>query len=166
VAASYALNHLEQVRGLVLLSPSGVVTESWQRNWQQQYWKQLGMALGDWVVRSLFSLVKLFPWKLPLSGWLQKRAIRQPPDATAKILFQRRRAEIQAEFLQDRLNFLSVPVLILCGDRDRPQTLESSRTYANLCPRSQLNTIPDADESVAETSPDLVVQEIRQFLQL
>ncbi len=165
VAASYALENLEQVSGLVLLSPSGVVTESWYKNWQQQHWKQLLIAFASSVVRSLDSLLRLSPWNLPRQSWLKKFALRQPPDATAKILFQRRRAEIEAEFLQDRLNFLQVPVLVLCGDRDRPQTLETSRTYAGLCPQAQLKMIPEADASLAETLPDRVVEEIRQFLQ-
>lgn len=164
VAASYALKHLEQVRGLVLLSPEGVATEYWQKNWQQQYWQQRGRSIAAWFVRSLSSLVNQLPWDLPLQRWLQKRAPTLSTDATAKLLFQRRRAEIESEFLQDRLNSLDVPVLVLCGDRDQPQTGEISRTYASLCPQGQLNILPETDGARAETLPDRVVEEIRQFL--
>lgn len=165
VAASYALKHWEQVRGLVLLAPSGVVTESWQKNWQQQNWQHRGRAIAAWLVRSLSSLVKQLPGDLPIQRWLKKRALPQPPDATAKLLFQRRRAEIEAEFLHDRLNVLQVPILVLCGDRDQPQTIEIARAYASLCPQGELKMIPETDGSLAETLSDRVAAEIRQFLQ-
>lgn len=164
VAASYALKHREQVRGLVLLAPEGVVTESWHKHWQQQNWQHRSQAIAAWFWRSLSKMVKQLPWDLPLQRWLQKRALPQPPDATAKLLFQRRRAEIEAESLSDRLQFLTLPVLVLCGDRDRVQTLEISRTYASLCPQGKLTIIPETDGSLAERLPDLVVQEIQGFL--
>lgn len=164
VAASYALKHLERVSGLVLLSPEGVLTDDWQKNWQQQYWQQQRKAIASWLWRSLSKLVNQLPWDLPLQRWLQKLALNQGTDPTAKLIFQRRRAEIEAEFLQDRLNSLTVPVLVLCGDRDKPQTLEISRAYASLCPQAQLKIIPDIDGSLAETLPDRVAEAIQQFL--
>jgi pimeloyl-ACP methyl ester carboxylesterase len=164
VAASYALKNLEQVKGLVLLAPEGVVTESWHKNWQQQNWQHRSKKIADWLWRSLSNIVKQLPGNLSLQRWLQKQALPQPPDATAKLLFQRRRAEIQAESLHDRLQFLNLPVLVLCGDRDRPQTLEICRVYARLCPQGKLTIIPETDGTLAESLPDLVVQEIQQFL--
>ncbi len=164
VAASYALKHWERVSGLVLLSPEGILTHDWQKNWQKQYWQQQGKSLKFWLLRSLSQLVNQLPWDLPLQRWLQKLALSQSPDPTAKLLFQRRRAEIEAEFLQDRLNSLTTPVLVLCGDRDQPQTIEISRAYASLCPQAKLKLIPEADGSLAETLPDLVAEAIQQFL--
>lgn len=164
VAASYALKHLERVSGLVLLSPEGVLTDDWQKNWHQQYWQKQRKTIASWLVRSLSKLVNKLPWDLPLQRWLQKLALNQSTDSTAKGIFQRRRAEIEAEFLQDRLNSLTTPVLVLCGDRDQPQIQEMSRVYASLCPQAQLKIIPEADGSLAETFPDRLATEIQQFL--
>lgn len=164
VAASYALKHLEQVSGLVLLSPEGILTEDWQKSWRQQYWQQQKKAIASWLWRSLLKLVNQLPWDLPIQRWLQKLALDQSTDPTAKVLFHRRRAEIEAEFLQDRLNFLTIPVLVLCGERDQAHTLEISRAYARLCPQAELKIIPEADGSFGETWPSRVAEAIQQFL--
>ena len=165
VAASYAIKNLERVRGLVLLSPEGIVTENWQENWLQQHWQEREKSVASSFVRFLSTIVKQLPWDLPLKRWLQTLLLGDPGDPTDKLFFKRPSAEIEAEFLHDFLNFLRVPVVVLCGDRDRPQTIEISRAYATLCPQGQLKMIPEADTSLPETLPNLVAEEIGQFLQ-
>jgi pimeloyl-ACP methyl ester carboxylesterase len=74
------------------------------------------------------------------------------------------RSEIQAELLQEQLEALKVPTLILQGGNDSNQAIAQSQTYAQKASGAQLQLIDQGGNDVAEASPELVAQCIQDFI--
>ncbi|MBD2740165.1 alpha/beta hydrolase [Coleofasciculus sp. FACHB-1120] len=173
IAASFALKYLEQVRGLVLIAPIGVEAEGLRTERSRpslftSLFKRLSKVISSGS-RSLIDAInrvsnnRLFARK---QTGQKKRRQEQPVQfpTTDKLLFQRRRAEIQAELLKERLEWLKVPVLILQGDRDNRSRIAESQAYADLTPSAQLEIIGFAGNDLPEALPDVVAQYIRDFV--
>ena len=161
VAASYALKYLDRVEGLVLIAPEGVEVEGLRWRW----WKArlLKLPVVGWVLRSLHSLRKALKLRNPDQLLQQRRQLLDFPIA-CKLLFQRRRAEIRAEQLQEQLKWLKVPVLVLQGEQDTPAARLLNQTYAQLAPDAKLQQLPSTSSQLLETQPDAVAQAIRGFV--
>lgn len=166
IAASYALKHPEQALGLVLLAPEGVKAEGVRRNWWWARWLMGQPKLVDKLLQWLPYLAKLkLPGGLqkikPLLGRLQQ--ILESP-AACELLFKRRKAEIEAELLQDKLAFLKIPVLILHGEQDTPTQKTLCQTYAKLAPQAQIKIISTSTDDLPEQMPDELAGYIRQLV--
>lgn len=66
--------------------------------------------------------------------------------------------------VMERLAELSMPVLIICGDRDVMTPLKYSRFMAERIPGARLAVIPDTGHMVYLEKPDEVNVEIEKFL--
>ncbi len=166
VAASYAVKYAEQVRGLVLVSPEGVKAGQVKQRWLAARWLASQPPIAFWAVRSLYPLAKMMGWQTRFDEWLElRRHLLQCP-ASPQLLFQRKRAEIQAELLDDRLPWLKVPTLILQGAQDRPATLAMSQSYAALLPSAELRSIAAGGNNLPQQVPHTVAQHIREFVRL
>jgi haloalkane dehalogenase len=95
---------------------------------------------------------------------LQLRKQLNRSTTACKLLFQRRRSEIQAELLQERLESLKVSTLILQGSNDSNQAIAQSQTYANNIPNAQLQMIDNGGHDLPEALPELVAQSIGEFI--
>ncbi|HAA30285.1 MAG TPA: alpha/beta hydrolase [Cyanobacteria bacterium UBA8553] len=164
IAASYALKYLDQVSGLVLLEPEGVQTEGYWANWQWAKWLVGRPSLGYGILRSLLPIARLFGRHKAIEIALQQRQQLENSPTACKILFQRRRAEIQAEFLQEQLEGLEVPTLILQGKNDTPEAIARSQIYADLTPQARLQMIDNGEHNLPETLPNVVTQHIHDFV--
>lgn len=165
VAASYALRYAHQVRGLVLLAPEGVGNE--------------GSGKPKWWIRSLIGRPPVVFWSLRVATFLAKLFRRQEKirqvleyrkqllqfPATSQLLISRRRAEIHAELLQEKLDWLKVPTVILQGEQDTPAAITRSQTYAELSLAAQLKMIPDVGNDLPQQVPDVVAQYIQKFVE-
>nr|WP_290228392.1 alpha/beta hydrolase [Trichocoleus desertorum] len=164
VAASYALKYLDQVRGLVLLAPEGIQVQKVGRRW---WWAKLLIArppLLFWLLRSLQPFAPLLGLQKRVGRTLQwRKQLLQSPVA-CRLLFQRRRAEIQAEQLQGRLDWLKVPVTVLQSEQDAFAAKLLSQTYAELTPTANWRIVPQGGEELPLTAPAAVAQEIREFV--
>jgi pimeloyl-ACP methyl ester carboxylesterase len=125
VAANLALTDGHRVRGLVLINPEGVEVSGHRYPWRRSRW---------WVGRFPFFRWLLWAWRPFVwtlgqqTRWrslrLYQRMLRQSP-AACRLLFQRRWAELQAECLSDRTDWIKVPTRII-------QTAEVSATQAAM----------------------------------
>lgn len=97
VALRYALHYPDQVRGLVVVEPEGLVSPQAARRWR----------LDRWLVSPLSPLGPLMTLGAPILSWLggkgrlrtwqrRRHTLRQAP-AACQILFRRRPGEIAAE---------------------------------------------------------------------
>jgi pimeloyl-ACP methyl ester carboxylesterase len=161
VAASYALKYLDRVEGLVLLAPEGIQVKGLGGRW----WKTrlLKLPVVGWGLRSLHALRKFLKLRR-VEQLLQRRRQLLTFPVACKLLFQRRRAEIRAEQLQEQLQWLKVPVLVLQGAEDKPTVSLLSQTYAQLAPDATLQQFPGGN-TLLETQPDEVAQAIRSFVE-
>ncbi len=164
IAASYALKHSEQVWGLILLAPDGVQAEGQGESWQWARWVVARPPIAYSIVRSLLPLARLFGWHKGIEQAIKQRQELIKSPTACKLLFQRRRTEIQAELVQERLHELRVPILILQGKKDNPHAIASSQTYAHNTPKAHLQLIDQGDSNLPEALPGLVARQIDDFV--
>ncbi len=164
IAASYALENSHQVCGLVLLAPEGVevIGEKSHRLWSRLLIAEPPVLF--WILRVLAPLAKVFGLKAKIQGLLRYRDSLLRSPAACRLLFQRRRSEINEELLQERLQWLKTPAIILQGETDNPQQIAQSKTYADLGVESNLKLVPQVGNNLPELLPELVAQEIDQFI--
>jgi pimeloyl-ACP methyl ester carboxylesterase len=164
IAASYALNYLDRVRGLVLVSPEGIQADGHQENWRLERWLAGKPPIAYGILRSLLPLARLFGRHKSIEQALQLRQQLNSSPTACKLLFQRRYSEIQAELLQEQLKALKVPTLILQGGNDSPNAIAQSQTFAQKASGAHLQLIDQGGNDVAEASPELVAQCIQDFI--
>lgn len=166
IAASYALKDLERVSGLVLLEPEGVQTEGYWANWQRARWLVGRPSLRYGILRSLLPIARLFGRHKSIEQALRQRQQLENSPTACQLLFQRRRSEIQAEFLQqEQLECLELPTLILQGKNDTPDAIARSQIYADLTPEARLQMIDQGGHNLPEALPGVVAQHIHDFVQ-
>lgn len=164
IAASYALKYVQQVRGLVLITPEGVQLEKPHFRWGWERWLVGRPSLAYGVLRSLFPLARLLGRHKGIEQTLQLRQKLNRSPAACKLLFKRRWAEIQAELVQDQLDWLKVPTLILQGGQDTPDAITRSQTYADKSPDAHLQIIDNGGHDLPEALPDVVSRQIHEFI--
>jgi pimeloyl-ACP methyl ester carboxylesterase len=164
IAASYALKHLEQVSGLVLLAPEGVESDGYAGRWRSARWLVGRPPIASSVLRSLLPLARLFGRHKGIEQALRQRQQLKNSPTACQLLFRRRRSEIQSELLQERLEGLKIPTLILQGDNDTPNAIAHSRIYADKIPEAQLQMINHTSHDLPEDSPDVVARYIDDFV--
>ncbi|MDX2213421.1 MAG: alpha/beta hydrolase [Oculatellaceae cyanobacterium bins.114] len=166
VAASYALRYPHQVEGLVLLGAEGLPVRG---RAHQRWWWLTHSPLVVWLLRplagiserSLSPLARLLGQTDCIQQWLQEvRLLKQYP-AACQLLFNRRKAEIQAEYVHDRLSWLKVPLLLLQGEDDERAIALLNQGYANA-PYAMVHQHPGAN--LVHTAPEVVADEVRSFV--
>ncbi|MCT7984356.1 alpha/beta hydrolase [Laspinema sp. A4] len=164
VAASYALKYPEVVPGLVLLTPEGVQVEGLKNRWfRTRLWIQ-ALPLIRKLQSVLFPLARILRLHQVMHQALLNADRLQKFGVACQILFQRRQSEIEGELLQDRLSWLKIPALILIGDRDTPTAVALAETYHRAIADADLRRIPEGHSNLPEELPDLVAQQIRDFI--
>ena len=164
IAASYALKYLNQVSGLVLIAPEGVQAEEHRANWQWAKWLVGRPPLAYTAMRSLLPLARLIGRHKDIEQALRLRQQLKNSPTACQLLFRRRWPEIQAEFLQEQLDWLTVPTMILQGKNDTPNAIARSQTYADKTPAAQLRMIDHGGNDLPEALPDLVANHIHDFV--
>lgn len=132
VAAMYALEHPENVKGLVLIAPEGVESPEFA---QRQI---LGKKLAGkapwlyWYYRLIYPRAKFCKKHEKIEKDLQFRQQLIQSPATYNLLFKRRKSEIEAEFLNEKLPNLKIPLLVIYGSKDTPIVTSMSQIYSDL----------------------------------
>ena len=95
---------------------------------------------------------------------LQQRRILLDYPTASQLLYQRQLPEIEAELLQDKLDLIQVPVLVLQGAKDTPDALTRSKIFARLTPQAELKIIAHGEDNLPQSCPSDVAQEIKGFI--
>ncbi len=161
IAASYALQHRDQVQGLVLMGAEGVALKG--QRWLWVRWLTARPSVLTGLLRSLLPLARVLKKSQGIEQLLQRRQMWLRSPAACQLLFKRRRAEIQAEQLQDRLHHLKLPVLLLQSDRDTPTRARLNQIYAES-PRAELRMVDSGEPDIIHTQPEQVAELIREFV--
>ncbi|MEC4803255.1 MAG: alpha/beta hydrolase [Jaaginema sp. PMC 1079.18] len=161
IAASYALQNRDRVAGLILISPLGVRENSDRKHWRTE--RSLLNPLTPLILKILAPFAKVIGKNRHLKALSQRRAeLRQFP-TFCQLLLRRRATEISAELLDNRLEFLQTPVLILQGAQEHPNQIAASQTYAKLATDAKFSLISQGDRDLPTQMPDLVAREIATF---
>lgn len=164
VAANYALQYPERVGGLILIAPLGVAV---QGDAKHQAWEKLLVSRFSWLavlLRSLRPLAKFGGWKPKIDRALAHRQELLQCPTTCDLLLRRSQREIEAEYLDPRLESLKVPALILQGNDGNSSDRFRSQVYAKLIPNAQLRLIADAGDDFLVLKCDRAAVEIEKFL--
>ncbi|MBE9179875.1 alpha/beta hydrolase [Oculatella sp. LEGE 06141] len=160
LAASYALQHPDQVKGLVLLAAEGSSVGQVGRRWRWARWLLSRPPLMLWCLR----LLRLFGWRQAIAHSLQfRQQLLQSPTA-CQLLFKRRRAEIQSDYLGDRISWLKLPILLLQGEQDKSTEAQSNQAYT-AAPQATLQLTPGIKHDLLSAAPETVAHQIRDFIQ-
>ncbi|MFO7090022.1 alpha/beta fold hydrolase [Limnospira platensis] len=164
IAASYAIRYQHKVKGLVLISPEGVAVNGIEKQWQWMRWLCGNPPLLATWLKLIHPFTRLFGKGDAIADWLKQRETMMRSPVSCQFLFRRRPAEIQAELLNEQLNSLTIPVLILQGNREQPTTQAMGETLNSMLPNSRLNSLIAGGEDLPEEFPAVVSEYIRQFL--
>ena len=149
VAARYALQYPERVKGLCLLEPEGFTYEP--KRWRRERWLVSPLA-GLWL-----ALTKPFARKSVPAGsppqqltWLQnyrfRQMLRRHP-AACKLLFQRRRSAMESETIGNQLAVLSLPIVVLQGEKaDKAAGRQLIQLLAMAAPEAVVKVLPGSEE--------------------
>ncbi|MEM1255736.1 MAG: alpha/beta hydrolase [Cyanobacteria bacterium P01_H01_bin.21] len=157
VAASYALKFPEQVKGLCVLAPEGLVYQP--KRWRQDRWLVSSLG-GLWL-----SITKPFARKSEPgrpSTWLKKHRRRQllrRYSAACRLLFQRRHRVLAPE-ITSSLAGLSMPMVALQGERAGETCQQLTRLFTVAAPSAVVKTLPGDDEL-----PSYQAEAIADFLE-
>lgn len=144
VAACYALQYPDQVTGLCVLEPEGLVYEP--QRWQRERWWASPLG-GLWL-----SITKPFARK-SASGrrpsWLQNHHLRQRlkhHPAACRLLFQRRRSELEPEIIGNQLAALPMPMIVLQGEDAGELSQRLTQTFIMAAPNAVVKGLPGHEE--------------------
>lgn len=165
VATSYALKHPEVVRGLVLLAPYGVDMKAGHdaSKGKQGSWLEQNALLVRRLLLLVYPLAKLLRCHRPIERLLPRLETMRSSRVAREILFDRRRAEIEAELLHDHFEELKTPILVLQGEADTPRVVALCSAYAQLSPQVEVRIVPGNSEDISATTESIALQ-IREFV--
>ncbi len=162
VATRYALNHPEQVAGLVLLAPAGLQDEPWFARWRQRcrlLWPGMGSLLS--ALRPLASLLGLRRW-LNRAVLLRRWLLASPMAAS---LLRRPRRDLWGEMLSPaQLAQLKPPLLLLHSEQDREIPLVLAQDFSQQVPGAKLCVVPGVSHVLQRDQPESVALWIREFI--
>lgn len=164
IAASCALKYPEKFQGLVLLSPEGVEVDGLQKRWQKMRSLIKASSFKFKLLKIFRPLLKLFGWNIDVEEDLQQRRILLEYPTASQLLYQRQLPEIEAELLQDKLDLIQVPVLVLQGAKDTPDALTRSKIFARLTPQAELKIIAHGEDNLPQSCTSDIAKEIRGFI--
>jgi pimeloyl-ACP methyl ester carboxylesterase len=165
VAASYALKYPDVVQGLVVISPEGISLGRWQKyNFFAKWLLKHPQLLKLWLLglRAINSLVDEAP---PIESTLKYWRKLQQFSTSCQLFLCRSKTRIRSEFIESKLPWLRMPLLVLQSDRDAPVTIADSQAFARSAKQAEYHWIAtdstDPDDRVAKQ----IAVEIDRFIE-
>ncbi len=140
VAVSYALQHPEQVKGLVLLAPEGVQPPELRKRWLKARILLSPLPIS-WSLKFMAIWAKLLGIAPQIQELLKLRQKLQLHPIPCRLLFQRRPVEIHREMVDRYLENLKVPTLLLQTTTDDAEAIALIHTYVSLAPGAELQKL-------------------------
>ncbi len=157
VATRYAINHPEQIKGLILRSPLGVETD---KN-PSYFWEKClvsPLPLVPWFLKLLSPIAPLLGLKKKINNAFEHRKTLRRSPGTCKLLF-RGGARLKAEYLNYQLAQLTAPTLILSPPDESSSQLAQSQTYSKLIKHSEYKNLETDAEAIATIETWLKTQQ-------
>lgn len=156
VAAAYALKYPQALRGLILVGPAGIRDDSFCGRYDHLRPLLWNTPVVDWVlglVRPVAAIVGHTP-TLKQIHWFRQELMAQP--AARSFLMHRLRPEDAVDTVEKEIHQLSLPTLVIAGERDETIPLWHSETYAREIANAKLVIIPNASHALPQDhAPDL-----------
>ncbi|MGL5133295.1 MAG: alpha/beta fold hydrolase [Planktothrix sp.] len=164
IATHYALKYPEVVKGLVVIAPEGITFPNYKKEWG---WKrQLASNFSPLAgfLKLIYPLAFLFGQGKKIKAWFSDRQILLEWPVASQLLYRRRWAEIQEEMLNQPLESLKLPTLVLQGDQDTATALKQSQIFSEIAPMAQYQKIEGGKPNLPLQMPEVIAQYIRDFI--
>jgi pimeloyl-ACP methyl ester carboxylesterase len=163
VAVSYGLQHPEQVKGLVLLSPEGVQPPELARRWLKARILISPLPIIHWGLKFMATWVKLLGIAPQIPELLKLRQKLKLHPIPCRLLFQRRPVEIHREMVDRYLENLKVPTLLLQTTGDEAEATALIHAYASLAPTAELQKLAAPTNNSVVSPEQELAREIQRF---
>ena len=161
VAARYALQYPQQVKALCVLEPEGIVYDP--QRWRQERWLASRFG-GLWLAITKPFARKSLPGKP--SFWLQNYHLRQllkKSPTACRLLFQRRRKELESETVGNQLASLDMPIVVLQGEGAGKTSQRLVQTFVGASANAVVKIVPGNDE-LPSYGADAIADFLKQWL--
>lgn len=156
VAARYALRFPERVKGLCVLEPEGIAYEP--KRWRRARWLASPFS-GLWLSLMKPFIRKAMPGRTPwLENYHLRQLLRRNP-AACRLLFQRRRKDIEPEMIGTQLSSLSMPIVVLEGEGAGHTSRWLTQTFTLAATNAMVKMLAGNDEL-----PSYEAKAIAEFL--
>ena len=150
VSAAYALNYPDAVKGLILAAPAGIRDDSFSGRYDHLrpiLWETPAI---DWTLNLINPIAQLIGQEKTIAQitWMRRELMTQP--AARSFLVDRLKPEDAIDTVEKDIHRLTVPTLVITGDRDETIPVWHSETYAKEIPNAELVILPNADHSLPQ----------------
>lgn len=164
VAAAYAIAYPEQVQALCLVAPAGIRDDEFcgRYNWMRPVlWRTPIVDLGLWLLRPLAQLLG-HSKTLATVSWARRELNRQP--AARSFLVDRLRPEDAIDTVENQINAIQAPTLVLAAELDETIPRWHCETYAERITNAQLTIISGAEHGLPQQHPRAIVRSLIPFI--
>ncbi len=150
VAAAYALQHSESLKGLILAAPAGIRDDSFAGRYDHLRPILWDTPIVDWTLNLTKPIAGLFGQEkfIDQIAWMRRELMSQP--AAKSFLVDRLRPEDAIDTVEKEIHRLLLPTLVISGDRDETIPLWHSQTYAREIPNAELIVLQNADHGLPQ----------------
>jgi len=150
VSAAYALQYPDSVQGLILAAAAGIRDDSFAGRYDHLRPILWQTPIIDWTLDLIKPIAKSIGQEKTIAqiAWMRHELNTQP--AARSFLVDRLRPEDAIDTVEKEIHRLSVPTLVITGDRDETIPLWHSETYATEIPNAEFVILPHADHSLPQ----------------
>lgn len=164
VAAAYALAYPDTVNGLILVAPAGIRDDSFCGRYDHLRPILWDTPVVDWLLRLARPLAQVTGQHNTVEkiAWMRREILAQP--AARSFLLDRLRPEDAIDTVEQHIHQLTLPTLVITGDRDETIPLWHSQTYAQSIPDAKLVILPDADHALPTQNALQLAEQVLAFI--
>ncbi len=164
VAAAYGLEYGAEVPGVLLAAAAGIRDDSFCGRYDHLRPLLWPTAVVDWGLDLAKPFARWFNQEAALAQilWFRRELMAQP--APRSFLLDRLRPEDAIDTVDQQIHQLTVPTLVVTGDRDDTIPLWHSQTYADRIPHAELVILPNADHALPQTQAPELARLVRQLI--
>jgi pimeloyl-ACP methyl ester carboxylesterase len=168
VAAAYAATipdrqiAIPQLDGMILLAPAGIRDDTFVGRYnflKPLLWQT---PLVDLVLNAIAPVARLLKYEYFNTIRAARTAISTQP-AARSFLIDRLNPEDAVDTVENDIDRITVPTLVIAGEIDGTIPLWHSQTYAEKIPQASLVVIAGADHDLVQTHADEVTCSILKF---
>jgi pimeloyl-ACP methyl ester carboxylesterase len=165
ITAQFAIRHRDMLNGIVLISNSG---ECPREGLPEDSWKRMDRLMKEHgSVKALLNVVETDPVTATFYNYKQEirgKMLSKLNGKNAKAYAHAWEAFTSAPKITSELQKLDLPVLLIVGENDLPNTLEITKDAHQLIPDSQLLMVKGVAHFPQDDAPDIVNRKIMEFL--
>jgi pimeloyl-ACP methyl ester carboxylesterase len=169
VAAAYAAticdrHAIPQLNSMILLAPAGIRDDTFVGKYnflKPLLWQT---SLVDLALNAIAPIAKLLKYEYFDTIRMARTAISTQP-AARSFLIDRLNPEDAVDTVENEIDRIAIPTLVIAGEIDGTIPLWHSQTYAEKIPQASLVVIAGADHDLVQTHADEVTRSILEHWQ-